>query len=48
MEFVRIGICIEDDDGSIRVSGRLECVQIAEVEALIAHRRSETELSEMV
>ena len=48
MECVRIGICIEDDHGSILVSGRLECVQIAEVESLIAQRRAKTESSEMV
>ena len=48
MKCVRIGICIEDDHGSVLVSGRLECVQVAEVESLIAQRRAETESSEMV
>jgi hypothetical protein len=48
MECVRIEVCIEDDHRSIVVRGRLECVQIAQVEAWIAQRRAETEPSEMV
>ena len=48
MKCVRIGICIEDDHGSVLVGGRLECIQVAEVESLIAQRRAETESSEMV
>src|SRR5262245_2961797 len=48
MKRVGIGICIEDDDGSVLVGGRLECVQVAEIEPLIAQRRAETESSEMV
>src|SRR5262249_8460545 len=48
MKRVRIGICVEDDHGSVLVGGRLECVQVAEVEPLIAQRRAETESSEMV
>jgi len=43
-----IGICIEDDHGSVVVSGRLECVEVAQIESLIAQRRAETESSEMV
>src|SRR5262245_50125049 len=45
---VGIGICIEDDHGSVLVDGRLERVQIAEVESLIAQRRAKTESGEMV
>src|SRR5262245_9229740 len=48
MKCVRVWICIEDDYGSVLVSGGLECVQVAEVESLIAKRRAETESSEMV
>src|SRR5262245_61268852 len=48
MKCVRVGICIEDDHGSALVSGRLECVQVTEVESLIAERRAETESGEMV
>src|SRR5437016_4007703 len=48
MKRIRIGICIEDDRGSVLVGGRLECVQVAEVEPLIAQRWAETESSEMV
>src|SRR5213080_1750468 len=48
MKRVRIGICIEDDHGSVLVSGRLECVEVAEVESLIAQRGAETQSSEMV
>src|SRR5262249_15783513 len=33
MKCIRVGICIEDDHGSVLVSGRLECVQVAEVES---------------
>ncbi len=42
MKCVRIGICIEDDHGSVLVSGRLECVQVAEVESLIAQGKTGT------
>src|SRR5262249_60268944 len=48
MKRVRIGICVEDDHGSVLVTGRLECVQVEEVESLIAQRRAQTESSEMV
>src|SRR6516162_8468821 len=48
MKCIRVGICIQDDHGSVLVSGRLECVQVAEVESLIAKRRTETESGEMV
>src|SRR6516164_4634002 len=48
MKCVRVGVCIEDDHGSVLVSGRLECVQVAEVESLIAKRWTETESGEMV
>jgi len=48
MKCVRVWICIEDDHGSVLVSGRLECVQVAEVESLIAKRRAKTESGEMV
>ena len=48
MKRIRIGICIEDDRGSVLIGGRLECVQVAEVEPLIAQRWAETESSEMV
>src|SRR5436309_4715619 len=47
MKRVRIGICIEDDHGSVLVSGRLECVEVAKIESLIAKRRAETQSSEM-
>ena len=48
MKRVRIGIRVEDDRGPVLVGGRLECVQVAKVEPLIAQRRPETESSEMV
>src|SRR5215467_1749911 len=48
MKCVRVGICIEDDHGSVLVCGRLECVQVAEVESWIAQRRAKTESGEMV
>src|SRR5205809_3954040 len=48
MKRVRIGICIEDDHGSVLVSGRLECVEVAKIESLIAQRGAETQSSEMV
>ena len=48
MKCVRIWICIEDDHGSVLVSGRLERVQVAKVEPLIAERRAEAQSSEMV
>src|SRR5215475_2566441 len=47
MKRVRIGICVEDNHGSAVVNWRLESVQVAEVEPLIAQRRTETESSEM-
>src|SRR5207253_349610 len=48
MKCVRIGTRIEDDHGSVLIGWRLECVQITEVESLIAQRRTETKSSEMV
>src|SRR5208337_3545432 len=48
MKRVRVGICVQDDDGPGPVSGRLECVQVTEVESLIAERRAETETGEVV
>ena len=36
MECVRIEVCVEDDHSSILAGGRLECVQVAQVEAWIA------------
>src|SRR5262249_30853911 len=48
MKRVRVGICIEDDRSSVGVDGRLEGVQVAEVESLIAQRRAETESGEIV
>jgi len=48
MKCVRIWISIEDDHGSVLVGGRLERVQVAKVEPLIAERRAEAESSEMV
>src|SRR4029450_100630 len=41
MERVSIWICIEDDHGSRRVGGRLERVEIAQVESLVAERGGE-------
>jgi hypothetical protein len=48
MKCVRVGIRVEDDRGSVLVNGRLECVQVAEVQSLIAQRWAETESSEVV
>src|SRR6478752_2314578 len=48
MKCVRVRICIEDDHSSVLVNGRLECIEIAEIESLIAQRRAETESSEVV
>src|SRR6478609_8293471 len=48
MKCVRVRICIEDEHSSVLVNGRLECIEIAEIESLIAQRRAETESSEVV
>ena len=48
MQCVRIGIYIEDDHGSVLVGGRLERIQVAEVESLITQGWAETESGEMV
>ena len=43
MERVGIWICVEDDDGFRRVAGRLKGIKIAQVESLVAERRTEAE-----
>src|SRR5262249_32548906 len=48
MERVSIWICIEDDHGSRRVGGRQECVEIAQVESLVAKRRPEAQAGKVV
>jgi hypothetical protein len=48
MERVSIWICVEDDHGSRLVGGRLERVEIAQVESLVAERRTEAESSKMI
>src|SRR5262249_10919954 len=48
MKRVGIGVRIEDDHRSVLVGGRPECVQVAQIESLIAQRRAETESGEMV
>ena len=48
MERVRVRVRVEDDGGPVSVAGRLERVEIAKIEPLIAERRPETESSEMV
>ncbi len=48
MERVGSRICIEDDHGPRRVSGRLECVEVAEIESLVPERRTEIESSKVV
>src|SRR5262249_39915060 len=48
MERVSIWICIEDDYGSRRVGRRQECVEIAQVESLVAKRRPEAQASKVV
>ena len=48
MERLSIWICVEDDHGSRRVGGRLERVEIAQVESLVAERRTEAESSKMI
>ena len=48
MEGVGSRVCIENDHSPRRISGRLECVEVAEVESLIPERRAETESGEMV
>ncbi len=48
MERVGSRICIEDDHSPRRVSGRLERVEVAEVESLVPERWTETESSKMV
>jgi hypothetical protein len=48
MKCVRIGICVEDNHGSVFVSGRLECVQITQIKSLIAKRWSKAKSREMV
>jgi hypothetical protein len=48
MERVGRRICIEDDHGPCPVSGRLERVEVAEVESLVPERRTEIESSKMV
>src|SRR5207245_1268480 len=48
MERVSIWVCVEDDHGSRRVGGRLERVEIAQIESLVAERRTEAESSKMI
>src|SRR5882757_10269012 len=48
MERVGSRICIEDDHGPGRVGGRLERVEVAEVESLVAERRSKIESGKMI
>src|SRR5262245_12975989 len=48
MERVGIWICVEDDHDSGRVGGRLERVEIAQVESLVAERRTEAKSSKMI
>ena len=48
MERVSIWICVEDDHGSRRVGGRLERVEIAQVEFLVAERRTEAKSSKII
>src|SRR6478736_8752690 len=48
MQRVGLGIGIEDDHGPRGIRGRLERIEVAEVESLVAERRSETESGEMV
>ena len=48
MERVGGRICIEDDHGPRRIRGRLERVEVAEVESLVPERRTETESGEMI
>ena len=48
MERVGSRVCIEDDHSPRRVSGRLERVEVAEVESLVLERGAEIESSKMV
>jgi hypothetical protein len=48
MKRVGIGIGIENDHGSRRVGGRLECLEIAQVEPLVAERRAEAQAGKMI
>ena len=48
MERVGVRIRIEDDYGPRRVGGRLERVEVAEIESLVPERRAEAESGEMV
>src|ERR1700687_5215500 len=48
MERVGSRICVEDDHGPRRVRRRLERVEVAEVESLVAERRTEIEAGKMV
>src|SRR5262249_33178326 len=48
MERVGIRIGVEDDHGSRRIRVRLERIQIAQVESLVAERRTEAQSGEMI
>ena len=48
MERVGIRVCIEDDRSPRRILRRLERVEVAKVESLIAERGAETESSKMI
>jgi hypothetical protein len=48
MQRVGVGVGVEDQHRARRVGRRLERVQIAEVQALVAQRRAEAEAREMI
>src|ERR1700722_7201180 len=48
MKCVSIRVCIENDHGPRRIRRRLKRVEIAQVESLVAKRRSETESGKMI
>ena len=48
MQRVGLRVGVEDEYGPRRVRGRLEGIEIAEVESLVSQRRSEAEAGEMV
>src|SRR5208337_428998 len=48
MERVGIRIGVEDEHGPCRIGGRLEGVEVAEVEPLVAERRAEAEAGKMI
>src|SRR5580693_1833445 len=48
MKRVGVRVRVEDENGTRRIGGRLECVKIAEIEPLVAQGRAQAEAGEVV